>query len=65
MDEYIELLIECIRLLPPDMVIHRISGDGPKNCWSHRNGVEISGRFEYVSKALRESGCFQGQDFTN
>ena len=30
MDEYIELLIQCIRLLPPDMVIHRISGDGPK-----------------------------------
>ena len=38
MDEYIELLIECIRLLPPDMVIHRISGDGPKI--ADRTGME-------------------------
>ena len=28
--EYYELLCECIRRLPPDMVIHRLTGDGPK-----------------------------------
>ena len=30
MDEYIDILIECIRILPPDMVVHRMTGDGPK-----------------------------------
>lgn len=43
MDEHIELLIECIRLLPPDMT-PPISGDGPKLLVAP-NGVEISGRF--------------------
>ena len=66
MDEYIELLIECIRLLPPDMVIHRISGDGPKKLlvapeWSGNKRAFLN----TFSKALRESGCFQGQDLTN
>ena len=28
--EYYDLLCECIRRLPPDMVIHRLTGDGPK-----------------------------------
>ncbi len=31
LDEYVELLNKCISLLPKDMVIHRLTGDGPKN----------------------------------
>lgn len=30
MDEYIDLLCECVKILPRDMVIHRLTGDGPK-----------------------------------
>ena len=30
MDEYIELLAQCIRRMPPEMVIHRLTGDGAK-----------------------------------
>ena len=30
MEEYIDLVIDCIALLPPEVVIHRISGDGPQ-----------------------------------
>ena len=30
MDEYLDVLFECIEALPPDMVIHRMTGDGPK-----------------------------------
>ena len=30
MDEYIALLKDCIGLLPPDTVVHRLTGDGPK-----------------------------------
>ncbi len=63
MEEYINLLIRCIRLLPPDMVIHRISGDGPKKLlvapqWSGNKRAFLNA----FSKALRESGCYQGQD---
>lgn len=31
MEEYIDLVIDCVELLSPDIVIHRITGDGPKN----------------------------------
>ncbi len=62
--EYIELLICCIRLLPPDIVIHRLSGDGPKHLliaplWT-RDKKAFLGAFQ---KALRESGAFQGEWF--
>ena len=30
LEEYTDLIIRCIELLPPYMVIHRITGDGPK-----------------------------------
>lgn len=30
MGEYFDLLCECLTRLPPDMVIHRLTGDGPK-----------------------------------
>ena len=30
MEEYTELVAECVRLLPPTMVVHRLTGDGPK-----------------------------------
>ena len=30
MDNYIRLIGRIIELLPPDMVIHRLTGDGPK-----------------------------------
>ena len=30
MDEYLDLLIECVEHLSQDIVIHRLTGDGPK-----------------------------------
>ena len=30
MDEYFDILFACLQRLPPDMVIHRLTGDGPK-----------------------------------
>ena len=30
-EEYMDVLFECIERLPPDMVIHRLTGDGPKS----------------------------------
>ena len=39
LDDYLDLLLLCIRTLSPDIVIHRVTGDGPKDlliapCWS-------------------------------
>ena len=30
MDTYVQLVAECLALLPPEMVIHRLTGDGDK-----------------------------------
>ncbi|MBE5895929.1 MAG: TIGR01212 family radical SAM protein [Lachnospiraceae bacterium] len=30
MEEYINIVIECLEVLSPDLVIHRLTGDGPK-----------------------------------
>ena len=30
MDEYVDLICDCIRILPKDVVIHRMTGDGAK-----------------------------------
>ncbi len=31
LEEYCELVVKCLKLLPEEVVIHRITGDGPKN----------------------------------
>ena len=30
MDDYISLIKDCVDILPDDIVIHRLTGDGPK-----------------------------------
>ncbi len=63
-DEYIDLLIDCLEHLRPDLVIHRITGDGPKDLliaplWASRKREvlnllhhEMSKRLSYQGKAL-------------
>lgn len=62
-EEYMDLLISCIRALSPDIVLHRLTGDGPKDLliaplWS------LSKRdfFNSLHRRLRESGEYQGQN---
>ena len=31
MEEYINLVIDCLEHLSPEIVIHRLTGDGPKD----------------------------------
>lgn len=64
MEEYIDLILCCIRLLPPSMVIHRLSGDGPKKlllapAWSGNKRLFLN----CLTKAFRESGARQGEWF--
>ena len=30
LEEYVDLVATCVRRLPEDMVLHRMTGDGPK-----------------------------------
>jgi len=30
LEEYCEFVVDCIELLPPDIVLHRLTGDGPR-----------------------------------
>lgn len=55
MEEYINLVADCIALLPEDMVIHRITGDGDKTClvapdWSRDKKRVLNA----LNKAIRE-----------
>ena len=43
-EEYVSLILECVEHLRPDIVIHRITGAGPKDLliaplWSSANGL--------------------------
>ncbi len=64
LEEYTDLLIRCIEVLPPDMVIHRITGDGPKSLliaptWSgHKKYV-----MNYIHKAFKDRQTWQGRRF--
>lgn len=66
MEEYISLILDCIRLLPPDVVIHRLSGDGPKllliePLWSGNKRALLNA----LSKAFKETGAYQGESFSS
>lgn len=66
MNEYIDLLLDCIRLLPPDVVIHRLSGDGPKNLlieplWSGNKRLVLNS----ITKAFKDTGAYQGEYFND
>jgi radical SAM superfamily enzyme len=30
LDSYCDLVVDCLKLLPPQTVVHRLTGDGPK-----------------------------------
>jgi radical SAM protein (TIGR01212 family) len=30
LDSYCDLVVDCLKLLPPEIVVHRLTGDGPK-----------------------------------
>ena len=63
-EEYMSLLITCLKQLSPDIVIHRLTGDGPKDLliaptWS----LYKRDFFNTLHRNLKQSGEYQGQDF--
>ncbi len=62
MDDYIDIVISCIELLPPDLVIHRITGDGPKKLllaplWSTNKKLVLN----RIHQKMKEGNHYQGK----
>ena len=64
LEEYCDLIVDCIELLPPNVVIHRITGDGPRDLliaplWStDKNRV-----LNTINKRFIERNTYQGRLF--
>lgn len=64
LEEYTDILCRCIELLPPDMVIHRLTGDGDKRLllaplWSGNKRAVLN----HISRVFRERNITQGRLF--
>lgn len=64
MAEYLDLVIDAVALLPPDIVIHRLTGDGPKSLliaplWSANKRQVLNS----MTRRFKERGMFQGCRF--
>lgn len=64
MEEYLDLVISCLEHLSPEIVVHRITGDGPKELliaplWSSRKR-EVLNALHHKIKLLntRQGQCF-------
>lgn len=63
-DGYINILENCVRLLPPETVIHRLTGDGAKKnliapMWSADKKVVLN----TINRRFREDNVIQGSLF--
>lgn len=61
LEEYTDLVIDCVALLPPGTVIHRLSGDGPKKillapAWSGNKRLVLN----TLAARFKERGVCQG-----
>lgn len=62
LEEYCDMVIDCLELLPPSMIIHRITGDGPKELlmaplWS----TDKKRVLNTIQRRFRERDTWQGR----
>lgn len=55
MDEYVELVCDCLELLPPEMVVHRMTADVPQKTliapeWSYRKRTVLNRIFAEMTR---------------
>lgn len=66
LEEYTELLCRCIEIIPPETVIHRMTGDGDKKLlaepmWSGNKKAVLN----YINKVFAEKNIVQGARYKN
>lgn len=64
LEEYCDFVIDCLEILPPNMVIHRLTGDGPRKLliaplWS----TDKKRVLNTINKRLHERDTWQGKNF--
>lgn len=62
MEEYVDLVVRCLEIIPADITIHRITGDVPRKIlvspeWSYRKRSILNA----VNKELRDRDTYQGK----
>ena len=65
LEEYCDFIVDCIEQLPPEMVLHRITGDGPRKLliaplWS----TDKKRVLNTIHKRLTERDTWQGKYFS-
>ena len=63
-DEYIRLLTECVQHLRPEIVIHRLTGDGPKDLliaplWTSAKRTVLN----QIHKYMKDHDLYQGKEY--
>lgn len=63
-EEYLDILIHCLELMSPDIVIHRLTGDGPKELlvaphWSLRKRDVLNS----LHQSMKQRNTYQGRLF--
>lgn len=63
-EEYLSILIDCLEHLRPDIVIHRLTGDGPKDLliaptWSSAKRTVLN----TLHRRMRECDSWQGKQY--
>ncbi len=63
-EEYFELVTECLLHLSPEIVIHRLTGDGPKQLllaplWSTDKRGVLNGLHQYI----KQKNAYQGKEY--
>ena len=64
MEAYIDLVIDCVEYLSPEITIHRLTGDGPKELllapmWSTRKRTVLN----EIHKELKKRDAWQGKRY--
>lgn len=62
LEDYCDFIVDCIALLPPEMVIHRLTGDGPRNLliaplWS----TDKKRVLNTIQKRFKDRNMWQGK----
>lgn len=62
MEDYIDLLMEALEIIPPEITLHRISGDAPRTTliapeWSYKKRTILNN----IHKEMRQRNTWQGK----
>jgi radical SAM superfamily enzyme len=60
-EEYVDLVIRCLEIIPPGITIHRLTGDVPRRLlispeWSYRKRTILNA----INRELAERDTYQG-----